>query len=174
MLRRKTTKYPPLVYLLCCISLISAYCGFHYTSKHVPAVLNGTADALSRYRVSRVASFALQIPQFHLLERLHRLLITERTWTELFTFSIVRIHQESVRVGTTPVPTVLHAFLPEPTSSYRDSLSVCCLPGLCRNILWVGKVIPLRYSAFAHYEDSSTLHLPRLEYALKGFRRVGK
>ena len=97
VLQRRSAKSPPLVHLLRCMALFSAYYGFYFTSRHVPGVLNEVADALSRNKASHVASFIAQVPQFHLAEQLHRLLISERpdwgsqTWTDLFTTSLVRV-----------------------------------------------------------------------------------
>ena len=48
VLQRRSAKSPPLMQLLRCISLFSAFYGFHFSAKHVPGVLNEVADALFR------------------------------------------------------------------------------------------------------------------------------
>ena len=96
VLQRGTAKSPPLAQLLRCIALYSAYYGFHYTAMHIPGVMNEVADALSRNKANHVASFVSQVPQFHLVPQVYRLLISERpdwgslSWTELFGSSLLR------------------------------------------------------------------------------------
>ena len=36
VLQRRSAKSPPLMYLLRCVSLFSAFYGFHFSAKHVP------------------------------------------------------------------------------------------------------------------------------------------
>ena len=44
VLQRRSAKYPPLMHLLRCVSLFSAFYCFHLSARHVPGVLNGVAD----------------------------------------------------------------------------------------------------------------------------------
>ena len=94
VLQRRSAKSPPLMQLLRCVSLFSAFYGFHFSAKHVPGVLNEMADALSRNKIAHTSSCISQVPQFHLSRQLHRLLISERpdwgsqSWTELFSSSL--------------------------------------------------------------------------------------
>ena len=89
VLQRRSAKTPPM-HLLHCVSLVSAFYGFHLSAWHVPGVSNGVADALSRNKSAHVSSFISQVPKFHLPDWLCRLLISERpNWgsqssTELF------------------------------------------------------------------------------------------
>ena len=90
VLQRRSPKSPPLMHLLHCVSLFSAFCGFHLSARHVPGVMNWVADALSRNKAAHLSSIISQVPNFHLPDRLCRLLISERpdwgsqSWTKLF------------------------------------------------------------------------------------------
>lgn len=106
VLQSHSAKSPPQAHLLHCISLYSAYYGFHITAEHVPGVLNEVADALSRDRAAYIAPFLSQVPRFHVSEGLHRLIISERpdwgsqTWTDLFTVSLTRVSLHPPREST--------------------------------------------------------------------------
>ena len=95
VLQRRSAKSPPLMQLLRCVSLFSAFYGFHFSAKHVPGVLNEVADAISRDKIAHTSSCISQVPQFHLSRQLHRLLISKRpdwgsqSWTELFSSSLI-------------------------------------------------------------------------------------
>ena len=64
-LQQRSTKSPPSIHLLCCVSLFSAFYGFHVSARHVPGLLNRVVDALSRSKAAHVYSIiftASQIP----------------------------------------------------------------------------------------------------------------
>ena len=94
VLQRRSSKSPPLMQLLRCVSLFSAFYGFHFSAKHVPGVLNEVADALS-HKIAHTSSCISQVPKFLLSRQLQRLLISERpdwgsqSWTELFSNSLI-------------------------------------------------------------------------------------
>lgn len=64
ILQQRSAKTPEVMNMLRCISLYSSYCGFEFTSKHVPGVLNDVPDVLSWNKTHGVAFVISQIPKF--------------------------------------------------------------------------------------------------------------
>ena len=67
MLQRRSAKPPPLMHLLRCVSLFSAFYCFHLSARHVPGVLNGVADAFSRNKAAHVSSLFHRYPNSNCL-----------------------------------------------------------------------------------------------------------
>lgn len=100
VLTSMTTQSPLLMHLLRCLSFFSSYLSFHFSARHVPGVLNGAADALSRNRLDLFSSLAPQATtQFMIPPCLSKLLIDTRPdwgaprWTQLFTSSLAEVLQ---------------------------------------------------------------------------------
>ena len=103
VLQRRSAKYAPLMHLLHCVSLFSAFYCFHLSDRHVPGVLNGVVDALSCNKAAHVSSIISQVPKFQLPDRLHRLIISDRpdwgsqSWMELFASSLTVVSPSLLR-----------------------------------------------------------------------------
>ena len=65
VLKTHTSRHPLMMHLLRCFAFYASYYRFHFSSQHIPGVLNVAADAISRNQVSLFSTFVSQVPFFH-------------------------------------------------------------------------------------------------------------
>ena len=172
--------------LLCCVSLFSAFYGFHFSAKHVPGVLNEVADALSHDKIAHTSSYFAGPPvssvqtapqAAHLRETRLGLSVLDRIVLQLAECGIAESTKKVYESGQRRFLTFCqqHSRNPLPAT---EVLLCHFVAFLASSGLSYGSVRSY-LSAVRHLHiisslpDPSLSSFPRLEYVLKGLRHKG-